>query len=156
MAFSTDIGSTCIIPKGQNTVRQEESEGHFTFLCFWTHKIYFWHEGQDVLCILVCPMYVCAQTEAFTGTLMETLILFMSVAYMELHLKSCPSSFTVLLVQFLNGIGKSWGWNLSVPTGEGLQDSIMDEHILVLGGSWSLGQLITQRMLLWAYLASPL
>ena len=54
---------------------------------------------------------------------------------MELCLKSCPPSFTVLLFQFLNGTGESRGWDLSVSTGERLQDSIMDEHILVLGGS---------------------
>ena len=54
---------------------------------------------------------------------------------MELCLKSCPPSFTVLLFQFLNGTSKSRGRNLGVSTGEGLQDSIMDEHILVLGGS---------------------
>ena len=58
-----------------------------------------------------------------------------NVAYMELCLKSCPPSFTVLLFQFLNGTGESRGWDLSVSTGERLQDSIMDEHILVLGGS---------------------
>ena len=56
-------------------------------------------------------------------------------AYMELRLKSCPPSFTVLLFQFLNGTGESRGWDLGVSTGERLQDSIMDEHILVLGGS---------------------
>ena len=72
----------------------------------------------------------------------------MGVAYMELCLKSCPPSFSVLLFQFLNSTGKSRGWDLSVPTSEGLQDSIMDEHILVLDGSQSLGQLITHRMLL--------
>ena len=53
---------------------------------------------------------------------------------MELCLKSCHPSFTVLLFQFLNGTGESRGWDLSVSTGERLQDSIMDEHILVLGG----------------------
>ena len=53
---------------------------------------------------------------------------------MELCLKSCPVSFAVLLFQFLNGTGESRGWDLSVSTGERLQDSIMDEHILVLGG----------------------
>ena len=51
---------------------------------------------------------------------------------MELCLKSCPPSFTVLLFQFLNAISKSRGWDLGVPTGERLQDSIMDEHVLVL------------------------
>ena len=54
---------------------------------------------------------------------------------MELCLKSCPPSFTVLLFQFLNGTGESRGWDLGVSTGERLQDSIMDEHVLVLGGS---------------------
>ena len=53
---------------------------------------------------------------------------------MKLCLKSCPPSFTVFLFQFLNGTGEFWGWDLSVSTGERLQDSIMDEHILVLGG----------------------
>ena len=53
---------------------------------------------------------------------------------MELCLKSCPPSFLVLLFQFLNGTGESRGWDLGVSTGERLQDSIMDEHILVLGG----------------------
>ena len=71
----------------------------------------------------------------------------MSVAYMELCLKSCPPSFSVLLFQFLNGTGESWGWDLSISTGERLQDSIMDEHILVLGGSQSLGQLIMHKIL---------
>ena len=67
---------------------------------------------------------------------------------MELCLKSCPSSFSVLLFHFVNGTSKSRGWDLGVPTGERLQDSIMDEHILVLSGSQSLGQLIRHRMLL--------
>ena len=57
----------------------------------------------------------------------------MGVAYMKLCLKSCPPSFSVLLFQFLNGTRESRGWDLSVSTGERLQDSIMDEHILVLG-----------------------
>ena len=68
---------------------------------------------------------------------METLI---SVAYMELCLKSCPPSFSVLLFQFLNGTGESRGRDLGVSTGEGLQDSIMDKHILVLGGSQGEGE----------------
>ena len=52
---------------------------------------------------------------------------------MELCLKSCPPSFTVLLFQFLNCTSKSWGRDLGVSTGEGLKDGIMDEHILILG-----------------------
>ena len=64
----------------------------------------------------------------------KILVILMSSAYMELCLKSCPPSFSVLLFQFLNGTGEPWGWDLSVSTGERLQDSIMDEHILVLGG----------------------
>ena len=55
--------------------------------------------------------------------------------YMELCFKSCSPSYSVLFFQFLNGTGESRGQDLSVSTGEGLQDSIMDEHILVLGGS---------------------
>ena len=58
----------------------------------------------------------------------------MGIAYMELCLKSCPPSFSVLLFQFLNGTRESRGWDLSVSTGKRLQDSIMDEHILILGG----------------------
>ena len=54
---------------------------------------------------------------------------------MELCFKSCPPSFLVLLFQFLNDTGESRGWDLGVSTGERLEDSIMDEHILVLGGS---------------------
>ena len=72
---------------------------------------------------------------------METLILLMSSVYMELCLKSCPPSFSVLLFQFLNGTGESRGRDLGVFTGEGLQDSIMDKHILVLGGTKKLGGL---------------
>ena len=64
----------------------------------------------------------------------KILVIPMNSAYMELCLKSCPPSFSVLLLQFLNGTGESWGWDLSVSTGERFQDSIMDEHILVLGG----------------------
>ena len=71
---------------------------------------------------------------------METLILLMSSAHMELCLKSCSPSFSVILFQFLNGTRESWSWDLGVSTGEGLQDSIMDEHILVLGGSWNAGE----------------
>ena len=52
---------------------------------------------------------------------------------MELCLKSCLPSFTVLLFQFLSGTGESWGCDLGVSTDERLKDSIMDEHILVLG-----------------------
>ena len=51
---------------------------------------------------------------------------------MELGLKSCPPSFTVSLLQLLNGTDQSRGWDLGVPTGEGLQNSIMDERILLL------------------------
>ena len=51
---------------------------------------------------------------------------------MELGLKSCPPSFTVHLLQLLNGTDQSRGWDLSVPTGEGLQNSIMNERILLL------------------------
>ena len=51
---------------------------------------------------------------------------------MELGLESCPPSFTVPLLQLLNGTNQSRGWDLGVPTGEGLQNSIMDEHILLL------------------------
>ena len=67
--------------------------------------------------------------------LLKLYFTYNNVAYLELCLKSCPLSFTVLLFQFLNGTGESRGWDLSVSTGERLQDSIMDEHILVLGGS---------------------
>ena len=59
----------------------------------------------------------------------------MSMTYMELGLESCPPSFTVPLLQFLNGTNKSWGWDLGVPTDKGLQNSIMDEHILLLVGT---------------------
>ena len=58
---------------------------------------------------------------------------------MELCLKSSPPSFSVLFFQFVNSTGKSRGQDLGVSTGEGLQDSIMDEHILVLGGSQGKG-----------------
>jgi len=51
---------------------------------------------------------------------------------MELGLKSCPPSFTVLLLQLVNGTNESRGWDLGVPTNEGLQNSIMNEHILLL------------------------
>ena len=54
---------------------------------------------------------------------------------MELGLESCPPSFTVHLLQLLNGTNQSRGWDLGVPTGEGLQNSIMDERILLLVGS---------------------
>ena len=54
---------------------------------------------------------------------------------MELGLESCPPSFTVRLLQLLNGTDQSRGWDLGVPTGEGLQNSIMDERILLLVGS---------------------
>ena len=54
---------------------------------------------------------------------------------MELGLESCPPSFTVRLLQLLNGTDQSRGWDLGVPTGEGLQNSIMDECILLLVGS---------------------
>ena len=57
---------------------------------------------------------------------------FATATYMELGLKSCPPSFTVRLLQLLNGTDQSRGWDLCVPTGEGLQNSIMDEHILLL------------------------
>ena len=67
--------------------------------------------------------------------LLKSYFTYNNVAYLELCLKSCPPSFTVLLFQFLNGTGESRGWDLSVSTSERLQDCIMDEHILVLGGS---------------------
>ena len=51
---------------------------------------------------------------------------------MELGLESCPPSFTVSLLQLLNGTDQSRGWDLGVPTGERLQNSIMDERILLL------------------------
>ena len=57
---------------------------------------------------------------------------FATATYMELGLESCPPSFTVSLLQLLNGTHQSRGWDLSVPTGEGLQNSIMDERILLL------------------------
>ena len=58
-----------------------------------------------------------------------------TATYMELSLKSCPPSFIVPLLQLLNGNNESWGWDLGVPTNEGLQNSVMDEHILFLVGS---------------------
>ena len=61
------------------------------------------------------------------------------MTYTELCLKSCLPSLTVLLLQFCNGIGESWGWDLSISTDERLQDSIMDEDILILGGLWDKG-----------------
>ena len=57
------------------------------------------------------------------------------MTYMELGLKSCPPSFTVSLLQLLNGTDQSRGWDLGIPTGEGLQNSVMDERILLLVGS---------------------
>ena len=57
------------------------------------------------------------------------------MTYMKLGLKSCPPSFTVSLLQLLNGTDQSRGWDLCVPTGEGLQNSIMDKRILLLVGS---------------------
>ena len=51
---------------------------------------------------------------------------------MELGLESCPPSFTAPLLQLLNGTDQSRGWDLGVPTGERLQNSIMDERILLL------------------------
>ena len=67
--------------------------------------------------------------------LLKLYFTYNNVAYLELCLKSCLPSFLVLLFQFLNGTRESRGWDLSVSTGERLQDCIMDEHILVLGGS---------------------
>ena len=116
--------------------------------------LYFQHEGWDVLC--TCPMHVpnmfwnwhiYRNTNA-DSCRYEPPLSLMSMTYMELCLKSSPPTFSVLLFQSLNGTGEFWGRDLSVSTGERLQDSIMDEHILVLGGSQSLGQLITYRMLL--------
>ena len=101
MVFLTDIGNTFIIPKGQNTVRHVfrwcevnrtgESEGLFTFPVFWLIK-HFGHEGQDVY-VLVCPMYVCAQTNAFTGILIATNFIH------ECHLHGIVSQ--ILSFQFL-------------------------------------------------------
>jgi len=59
----------------------------------------------------------------------------MSMTYLELGFESCPPSFTVLLLQFCDGTNKSRGWDLGVPTSQGLQDSIMDKSILLLVGS---------------------
>ena len=82
-----------------------------------------------------------------------------SGAYMKLCLKSCPPTFTVLFFQFLNGTGESRGRDLAVSTGKRLQDSIVDEHILVLGGSqgerghsvsitlWAVTQRIRERLI---------
>ena len=114
----------------------------------WVFHLYFQHEGWDVLCTCLSYACICSETDAFNGMLMEPLLSLMSITYMELCLKSSPPTFSVLFFQLLNGTGEFWGWDLSVSTGERLQDSIMDEHILVLGGSQSLGQLITYRMLL--------
>ena len=57
---------------------------------------------------------------------------YATLTYIELGLKSCPPSTAVPQLQLLNGTNQSRGWDLCVPTSEGLQDSIMDEHILFL------------------------
>ena len=55
---------------------------------------------------LVRLMHGCSEILTAAGTLMEPLLLLMSMTYMELCLKSCPPSFSVLLFQFLNGTGE--------------------------------------------------
>ena len=114
---------------------------------FRVFHLYFQHEGRDVLCTCLSYACICSETDAFTGTLMLTAagtlmeppLSLMSMTYMELCLKSSPPTFSVLLFQSLNGTGEFRGRDLSVSTGERLQDSIMDEHILVLGGSQGKG-----------------
>ena len=104
----------------------------------------------SVLCIYMFRNWcIYRNTNMLTaaGTLMEPLLSLMSMTYMELCLKSSPPTFSVLFFQFLNGTGEFWGWDLSFSTGERLQDSIMDEHVLILGGSQSLGQLITYEFI---------
>ena len=135
------IGSTCIIPRGQNTIShafkwyEVKNRGEVGFFISISNM------RDEMFYVLVCPMHdICSETDAFTwtlmltaaGTLMELLLSLKSMTYMELCFKSSSPTFSVLFFQFLNGIGESWGRDLSVSTGERLQDSIMDEHILVL------------------------